>query len=81
MRGRATVRLESCSTRTRSAAFYIAAYSVIGNAPIVDQAFTNNRLVGQRMKVEVVNRDYRPRQLTITGNSSDTAGAPAAMNL
>ena len=61
--------------------FYIAAYSVIGNAPIVDQAFTNNRLVGQRMKVEVVNRNYRPRQLTITGNSSDTAGAPAAMNL
>jgi hypothetical protein len=61
--------------------FYIAAYSVIGNAPIVDQAFTNNRLVGQRMKVEVVNRSHRPQRLTITGNSSDTAGAPAAMNL
>jgi hypothetical protein len=61
--------------------FNMAAYSVIGNAPIADQAFTNNRLVGQRMKVEVVNRSHRPQRLTITGNSSDTAGTPSAMNL
>lgn len=62
-------------------AFNIAAYSVIGNAPIADQAFTNNRLVGQRMKIEVTNRAYRPRQLTISGNSSNTPGPPSAMNL
>jgi hypothetical protein len=61
--------------------YYLKAYTVIGNAPIVDQAFTNNRLVGQGLKVGVINRDYRPQRLTITGNSSDTAAAPAAMNL
>ena len=62
-------------------AFHNAAYSVIGNAPIVDQAFTNNRVVGQRMKVEVTNRAYRPQRLRISGNSSNTPGPPAAMNL
>ena len=54
---------------------------MIGNAPIADQAFTNNRVVGQRMKVEVTNRAYRPQRLRISGNSSNTPGPPAAMNL
>ena len=62
-------------------AFKIAAYSVIGNAPIADHAFTNNRVVGQRMKIEVTNRAHRPQRLRISGNSSDTAGPPSAMNL
>jgi hypothetical protein len=61
--------------------YYLMAYAVIGNAPIVNQAFRNNRLVGQGLEVGVITRGYRPRQVTITGNSSDTAGAPAAMNL
>ena len=59
--------------------YYVTAYEVIGNAPIVDQAFRNNRLVGQALKVGVINRDYRPRQVTITGNSRTRP--PAAMNL
>jgi len=61
--------------------YYMKAYTVIGNAPVADQAFTNNRLVGQGLKIGVVNRTYRPRRLRITGNSSDTAAAPAAMNI
>jgi hypothetical protein len=48
---------------------------------VSDQAFTNNRVVGQGLKIGVVDGAYRPEQLTIAGNTSDTAVAPAAMNL
>jgi hypothetical protein len=61
--------------------YYMKAYTVIGNAPIRDQAFTNNRVVGQGLKIGVVDGDYRPQRLYIAGNSSDTPVAPAAMNL
>ncbi len=60
--------------------YYMKAYTVIGNAPVIDQEFINNRVVGQGLKIGVVNGTYRPQQLRIGGNSSDTAVAPAAMN-
>ena len=61
--------------------YYMKAYTVIGNAPISDQEFTNNRVQGQGLKIGVVNRAYNPEALRIAGNSSDTATTPAAMNL
>lgn len=64
--------------------YFISAYSVVENAPIRDQAFTNNRVVGRGLKVTIGQTSstlYRPANVTITGNSSDTAQAPAAMNL
>jgi hypothetical protein len=61
--------------------YYMKAYTVIGNAPVSDQKFTNNTVVGQGLKIGVIDRSHRPQRLTITGNSSDTPTAPAAMNL
>jgi hypothetical protein len=61
--------------------YYMKAYTVIGNAPVNDQRFTNNHIVGQGLKIGVVNRTYRPQQVKITGNSSDTVASPAAMNI
>jgi hypothetical protein len=61
--------------------YYLMAYAVIGNAPIVDQAFTNNRLVGQGLKVGVIDRHHRPAQVRITGNRSDTPAGPGAVSV
>jgi hypothetical protein len=61
--------------------YVMKAYTVIGNAPVSDQEFTNNHVVGQGLKIGVVDKAYRPQQLKISGNSSDTATAPAAMNI
>jgi hypothetical protein len=65
----------------RIGSYYMKAYTVIGNAPVSDQKFTNNTVVGQGLKIGVIDRSHRPQRLTITGNSSDTPTAPAAMNL
>jgi hypothetical protein len=61
--------------------YQMKAYTVIGNAPVSDVDFTNNRMVGQGLRIGVVNKSHRPRRLTINGNSSDTATAHNAMNL
>jgi hypothetical protein len=79
--------------------YYLYAWAVIGNAPIADQAFTNNRFVGRErrgdrgrrrgrdrrlhrgLRIGVFNGVYRPQGLTITGNSSEAAMAPAAMDI
>ena len=65
----------------RIGSYYMKAYTVIGNGPVTDQAFTNNRVVGQGLKIGVVDGAYRPEGLRIAGNTSDTPAAPAAMNL
>ena len=61
--------------------YYMKAYTVIGNAPVRDQEFTNNRVVGQGLKIGVINGSHQPEALRIAGNSTDTVTAPAAMNL
>jgi hypothetical protein len=61
--------------------YFMKAYTVIGNAPVSEQEFTNNRVVGQGLKIGVVDRTHRPEGLLIAGNSTDTATSPAAMNL
>ena len=61
--------------------YFMKAYTIIGNAPVRDQQFTNNRVVGQSLEIGVVDRSHRPQNLKISGNSSDTPADPAAMNL
>jgi hypothetical protein len=58
--------------------YYLYAWALVGNAPIADQAFTNNRVVGKGLRIAALYPTYRPQRLTVTGNSSDTnQGAPA----
>jgi hypothetical protein len=64
--------------------YSISAYSVVENAPIADQAFTNNHVVGRGLKVTIGQTSdtlYRPKNVTVSGNSADTPQAPSAMNL
>jgi hypothetical protein len=61
--------------------YWLMAYAVIANAPVSDQAFTNNRIIGQGLEIGVVDRAFRPQNVTIAGNSSDTPGSPPAMNI
>jgi hypothetical protein len=78
--------------------YYLYAWAVIGHAPIADQAFTNNQLVGRTrrnrgrhrgrdrrlhkgLRIGVFTEAHRPQGLTITGNSSQAAVAPAAMDV
>lgn len=61
--------------------YSMKAYTVIGNAPVTDQQFTNNRLVGAGMEIGVVKQSDRPRRLKISGNLSDTKAKHNALNL
>jgi len=60
------------------------AYSIVENAPVSNQSFTNNRVIGQGLKVALADPEksgYRAANVTIAGNSSDTPTAPAAINV
>jgi hypothetical protein len=64
--------------------YYLSAYSIVENAPIANQSFTNNRVIGRGLKITAGvagSLVSRPNSVTISGNSSDTAQSPAAMNL
>jgi hypothetical protein len=61
--------------------YSMKAYTVIGNAPVSDQEFTNNRVVGQPLKIAVIDKTHRPQGLRIAGNSTDAPTAQFAMNL
>jgi hypothetical protein len=64
--------------------YTVSAYSVVENAPLSDQAFTNNHVVGRGLKVTIGQTSsvlFRPQNVTITGNVADVAQAPSAMNL
>jgi hypothetical protein len=61
--------------------YWVKAYTVIGNEPVIDQAFTNNRIVGQALEIAVVAAAFRPQNVAIVGNSSDTRGSSPAMNI
>jgi hypothetical protein len=61
--------------------YYMKAYTIIGNAPVSGQAFTNNRVVGDSLRIGVVDRGHRPSGVTISGNTSDTAGPHNALSL
>jgi hypothetical protein len=59
--------------------YFLYAYAVIGNAPVTAQTFSNNRVVGQGLRIGILYPHYRPRGITITGNTSDTATHPVAV--
>ena len=64
-------------------AYYLYAYAIVENAPITDQAFTNNRVLGRGLRIGIVHpgASYRPANITISGNSSDTAQWSPAMEM
>jgi hypothetical protein len=58
--------------------YHLYAWAVIGDAPTSDQAFTNNQVVGQGLRIAALRPTFRPQRLTVTGNTSDTPqGSPA----
>ncbi|HZA88864.1 MAG TPA: hypothetical protein VE401_01410 [Solirubrobacterales bacterium] len=75
--GSSRVSFESNTIGTYS----MKAYTVIGNARVTDQQFTNNRVIGQGLEVGVVNASDRLRRLRISGNVSDTQAKHNALNL
>jgi hypothetical protein len=60
--------------------YWLMAYTVIANEPVIDQAFTNNRIIGESLRIGVVDRAFRPQNVTVAGNSSDTPGPAPLMN-
>jgi hypothetical protein len=64
--------------------YRLSAYSIVENAAISNQAFTNNIVKGRGLHIAVAPVSSvvaRPQAVTIQGNSSDTAQNPAAMSL
>jgi hypothetical protein len=61
--------------------YRLYAYAVVLNAPISEQSFTRNRVVGQGLRIGLVdpgNTTYRASGVTISGNVADTGQwAPA----
>jgi hypothetical protein len=65
-------------------AYYSHAFSIVENAPISDITFANNRVVGKGLRAAIgnpFNRNFRPRNITFTSNSSDTRQSAAAFNV
>jgi hypothetical protein len=60
--------------------YRLHAFSIVENAPISDVTFANNRVVGQGLKAAVGNGNFRPRNITFRGNSSDTRLSTVAFN-
>lgn len=62
--------------------YYLYAYAIVEDAPISAQSFTNNRVVGGKgLRIGVLGSgaSYRPQDVTIEGNTADTATwSPAA---
>jgi hypothetical protein len=61
---------------------HLYVYSIVENGPISRLTFANNTVRGQPMGINVAPGSAivsRPQDLSITGNSSDTAQAPPAM--
>jgi hypothetical protein len=61
--------------------YFMKAYTVLGTAPISAQSFTNNRVVGDSLRIGIADRGHRPSGVTIAGNTSDTAAPNNAMSL
>jgi hypothetical protein len=77
--GASNILFESNIIKTYS----LHAFSVVESAPISDVTFANNRVVGQGLKAAVGNQmhgNFRPRNITFSGNSSDTRQSTVAFN-
>jgi IPT/TIG domain len=59
-------------------------YSIVESGPIRNQSFTDNRVVGHGLKIAVADPTrggFRPANVTIAGNRSDTKQRPSAINV
>ena len=59
-------------------------YSIVEGAPISNQSFTNNYILGAGLKIAIgdpAHAGYRARDVTISGNTAETPQAPAAINV
>jgi len=65
--------------------YHLEAYSVVGTGPVSNQSFVGNRIVGHGLKVAItrpgVSGTFRPRNVVIRGNRSDTAQAASPINV
>jgi hypothetical protein len=64
--------------------YYLYAFAIVENAPISDQAFTNNTVSGRGLRIGIVapgTAMFRPLRVTITGNTSNKAQTPAALEV
>jgi hypothetical protein len=62
--------------------YFLYAWAIpFGHAPTCDQTFTNNRVVGQGLRVAVLNPTHRPQRVNVSGNSSSTATNTPAMDI
>jgi hypothetical protein len=64
--------------------YYLYAFAIIESAPVTDQAFTNNTVSGRGLRIGVVDpgsQGIRPQNVTITGNTSNSAEPPAAIEV
>jgi hypothetical protein len=64
--------------------YYLAAYSLVENAPISRQTFRDNRLVGESLRIFVGPAGSlvaRARQITIARNIADSATTPSSLRL
>jgi IPT/TIG domain len=60
--------------------YYLYAFSLVEQAPISNQAFTNNTVSGAVLRIGAVqDQGFRPQNVTITGNSSNVATSAPAM--
>jgi hypothetical protein len=60
------------------------AYSVVESAPIINQFFTNNRVLKQGLKIAIgdpAHAGYRPVNITIANNTAASPQTPAAINV
>jgi len=65
----------------RIGTYHLYAWSLIGNAPIDTQTFTNNEVGGEGLRIASLYPTYRPKGVTITGNAADSKQGPPAMEL
>lgn len=59
-------------------------YSIVESGPISKQFFTNNRVVGEGLKIAIgdpTDQGFRPQRVTVAGNSSNSPQGPAAVNV
>jgi hypothetical protein len=64
--------------------YRVQAFSVVSSAPISDITFASNRLIGHGLRAAVgdpFQAGFRPRNITFTGNVSDTRQSGVAFNV
>jgi hypothetical protein len=64
--------------------YHLYAYSIVTNAPNSNQYFTNNKVIGNGLRIGIVNpagAGIRAQNVNITGNTADTATWSPALEI